>query len=170
MCSVQEKQRVDRELSSDLIESPVNPAFLNMIQPLIGGFDPLFYVRINGEALWEWRKLKQKSQVFDALQFNLQKIGYMLSSCCRARVGNAVYVFNRVEYITKKVSRISSGDVRRSIKVTRWACIALHPNEILQGPEEIIENLKQKEEELITENQRLRNEIEGKISLYMKNS
>ena len=73
MCSVQEKQRVDRELSSELIESPVNPAFLNMIQPLIGGFDPLFYLRINAEALWEWRKLKQKSQVFDAIKFNLQK-------------------------------------------------------------------------------------------------
>ena len=164
MCSVQEKQRVDRELLSELIESPVNPAFLNMIQPLIGGLDPLFYLRINGEALWEWRRLKQQSQVFDALQFNLQKIGYMLSSCCRVRVGKAV--FNRVEYITKKVSRISNGDVRRSIKVKYWACVALHPDEILQGPDEIIEKLKQKEEELITENQRLRNEIEGKMSLY----
>ena len=164
MCSIQEKQRVDRELLSELIESPVNPAFLNMIQPLIGGFDPLFYLRINGEALWEWRRLKQQSQVFDALQFNLQKIGYMLSSCCRVRVGKAV--FNRVEYITKKVSRISNGDVRRSIKVKYWACVALHPDEILQAPDEIIEKLKQKEEELITENQRLRNEIEGKMSLY----
>ena len=164
MCSIQEKQRVDRELLSELIESLVDPAFLNMIQPLIGGFDPLFYLRINGEALWEWRRLKQQSQVFDALQFNLQKIGYMLSSCCRVRVGKAV--FNRVEYITKKVSRISNGDVRRSIKVKYWACVALHPDEILQAPDEIIEKLKQKEEELITENQRLRNEIEGKMSLY----
>ena len=164
MCSIHEKQRVDRELLSELIESPVNPAFLNMIQPLIGGFDPLFYLQINGEALWEWRRLKQQSQVFDALQFNLQKIGYMLSSCCRVRVGKAV--FNRVEYITKKVSRISNGDVRRSIKVKYWACVALHPDEILQAPDEIIEKLKQKEEELITENQRLRNEIEGKMSLY----
>ena len=168
MCSVQEKQRVDRELSSELIESPVNPAFLNMIQPLIGGFDPLFYLRINGEALWEWRKLKQKSQVFDAIKFNLQKIGYMLSSCCRARVGSAV--FTRVEYITKKMSRISNGDVRRSIKATYWACIALHPDEIHQGPDEIIEKLKQKEEELITENETLRNEIEGKYTLVENNS
>ena len=164
MCSVQEKRRVDREFSSELVESPVNPAFLNMIQPLIGGFDPLLYLRINGEALWEWRRLKQKSQVFDALQFNLQKIGYMLSSCCNARVGNAV--FNRVEYITKKVSGISNGDVCRSIKATYWACIALYPHEILQGPEEVIEKLKQKEEELITDTKRLRNEIEGKMTLY----
>ena len=106
-----------------------------MIQPLIGGFDPLIYLRINGDALWEWRRLKQQSQVFDALQFNLQKIGYMLSSCCRVRVGKAV--FNRVEYITKKVSRTSNGDVRRSIKVKYWACVALHPDEILQGPDEV---------------------------------
>ena len=61
MCSIQEKQHVERELSSELIESSVNPAFFNMIQPLIGGFVPLFYLRINGEAFWEWRKLKQKS-------------------------------------------------------------------------------------------------------------
>ena len=56
MCSVQEKQRVDRELLSQLIESLVNIAFHSMIQPLIGGLDPLFYLRINGEALWEWRR------------------------------------------------------------------------------------------------------------------
>lgn len=77
-------------------------------------------------------------------------------------------MFTRVEYITKKVSRISNGDVRRSIKAMYWASIALHPDEILQGPEEIIEKLKQKEEELITENETLRNEIEGKIHLSRK--
>lgn len=61
------------------------------------------------------------------------------------------------------MSRISNGDIHRSIKVAYWDCIALLPDEILQGPEEIIKELRQKEEELITENQRLRNEIEGKI-------
>jgi len=75
MYSVQEKQLVDRELLSELIESPVNPALFNMIQQLIGGLDPPLYLRINGEALWEWRRLNQQSQVFDAHQFNLQKIG-----------------------------------------------------------------------------------------------
>ena len=59
MCSVQEKQRVDRELL-ELMESPVNPAFLNMIQPLIGGLDPLFYRRTHGEALWEWGRYSGK--------------------------------------------------------------------------------------------------------------
>ena len=57
MYSVQEKQLVDRELLSELIESPVNPALLNMIQPLLGGLDPLLYLRIKGETLWEWRRL-----------------------------------------------------------------------------------------------------------------
>ena len=63
------------------------------------------------------------------------------------------------------MGRISNGDVRCSIKVTCWACIALHPDEILQGPEEIIEKLKQKEEAIITESEKLRNEIEGKMSV-----
>jgi len=60
MCSVQEKQRVDGELLSELIESPLNPAFLNMFQPLIGGLDPLFYRRRNGETLWEWGRYSGK--------------------------------------------------------------------------------------------------------------
>ena len=37
MCSVQEMQRVDRELSSELVESPINPAFLHMSVPLLNG-------------------------------------------------------------------------------------------------------------------------------------
>jgi len=43
MSSVQEMQRVDRELFLELIESPVNPGFLHMSTPL-KGYDPMFYL------------------------------------------------------------------------------------------------------------------------------
>ena len=42
MASLQELQRIDRELLSELTESPINPAFLHMSTPLIGKYDPCF--------------------------------------------------------------------------------------------------------------------------------
>ena len=57
MSSLSELQRIDRELSSELIESPINPAFLHMSSPLKSEYDPFFDLQINGEALWQWRKL-----------------------------------------------------------------------------------------------------------------
>ena len=76
MCSVQEMQRVDRGLSSELVKSPINPAFLFMSVPLLDGYNPLFYVQLNGEALWEWRslRLRNPSQLFETLQDNLSRI------------------------------------------------------------------------------------------------
>ena len=104
MCSVQEMQRVDRGLSSELVKSPINPAFLFMSVPLLDGYNPLFYVQLNGEALWEWRslRLRNPSQLFETLQDNLSRIaGYGLSSSSRTRLGTAVY--SRVQYIAKKL-------------------------------------------------------------------
>ena len=50
MYTIREKQHVDRELFSKLIESTVSPTFLNMTRPLTGSLNPLFYLRINGES------------------------------------------------------------------------------------------------------------------------
>ena len=50
MYTIKEIQRVDGELFSELIESTVSPAFLNMTRPLTGSLNPLFYLRINGES------------------------------------------------------------------------------------------------------------------------
>ena len=156
MCSVQEMQRVDRELSLELIESPINPAFLNISSPLVGGYDPLFYVQINGEALWQWRNLQTHDQVFNNLQDGLMKFGYKLSSSSCPRVGTAVY--RRVQYLAKKARNINNSDTRKAMRSQYWCKVALHPDEIIQGPDEIIRQLQQKEEE----NMRLRNELEGK--------
>ena len=87
MCSVQAKQRVDWELSLELIESSINPAFLNISSPLVGGYDPLFYVQINGEAHWQWRNLQSHDVMFNNLQDGLMKFGYKFSSSFCPRVG-----------------------------------------------------------------------------------
>ena len=44
MSSMQENQREDRELSSELIESPVNPAFLRMSTTFNGS--PTFHLQV----------------------------------------------------------------------------------------------------------------------------
>ena len=160
-------QRVDRELSSELVETSVNPSFLHISTPLMNGYNPLFYLQLNGEALWEWRKLLSPGHAFDTLQNNLSRIGYRLSPCSRTRVGKAVY--SRVDYIAKKTGdpRISS-QRRKTFRSQYWCRIALHPDEIVQGPQEVINELKKNEELLIRENQRLRDglAVEGKKQLY----
>ena len=115
MASLQELQRIDRELFSELTESPINPAFLHMSTPLIGKYNPMFYLQINGEALWQMRKLSgNPDKVFEALQYNLPQIGYKLSSSSLARVGIAVN--SRVGYIVKKIRNISGGNERRAVR------------------------------------------------------
>ena len=52
MCSVQEMQQVDRELSLKLTEFLTNPALLRLCLPLIEGSDPLSCPQMNGEVLW----------------------------------------------------------------------------------------------------------------------
>ena len=53
MFSVQEMQRVDRELSLELTESQINPAFIHMSTTVVNGYDPLFYLQINGDSIIE---------------------------------------------------------------------------------------------------------------------
>ena len=107
MSSLQELQRIDRELSSELIESPINPAFLHMSTPLKSEYNPLFYLQINGEALWQWRKSNSDpSKVFDVLQGNLPKIGYKLQPSFSLCIG--ITVSSRVGYIVRKLRNISN--------------------------------------------------------------
>lgn len=166
MGSIQEMQRVDRELSSELIESPVNPAFLHISTPLMQDCDPSFCLQVNGVALWEWRKFQSPGHIFDTLQNSLSRIGYRLSSSSRTRVGKTLR--SRVDYITKKTGdpRITS-QLRRRLRSEYWCQIALHPDEIVQGPEKVIGELRKREELLMKENQSLRDELEGTITLRL---
>ena len=50
MCSVQEMQHIDQELSSELVESPINPAFINICAPLMGSNNPFFSLQLTGEG------------------------------------------------------------------------------------------------------------------------
>ena len=161
MSSVQGMQRIDRELFLELIESPINPAFLHM-STLLKGYHPMFFLQINGEALWQWHVVKKQKQMFEVLQDNLFQLGYRLSSLCKDRMG--VLIYARVNYLTKKVQSLTSNLSRRALRSNFWCSIALHPDEINQAHADIITSLKKKtEEELVRENQTPKKELEGKV-------
>ena len=88
MVFTQEMQRGDRELHLELAESPINPAYVHMSSPIPNGCDPLFHLKINGEALWKWRELKMEPMMFHGLQNGLGSIGYKLNSSSEVRVRN----------------------------------------------------------------------------------
>ena len=103
--------------------------------------------------------------VFEALQYNLPQIGYKLSSSSLlACVG--ITVSSGVGYIVKKIHNISNGNEHRAVRSLFWCSVAIHPEEISQGPEEVIKELQEREEQLISENHKLNQEIEGMILLH----
>lgn len=152
---------VDRERFSELVESPIDPAFLHMSTPL-KGYDPMFHVQINGQALWQWRHIKRLYQIFDVLQFNLYPLGYQLSSSCQTRVGLNIY--GRMQKVTKKVRNANGKKCRDAARSQYWCTTALHPTELSQAPEDVIASLKEAEAEVVRQNLRPSKELEGKIS------
>jgi len=120
----------------------------------------MFYLQINGEALWQWCVVKKQKQMFEVLQDNLLQLGYRLLSSCKDRVG---VIYARVNYLTKKVQNLTSNLSRRALRSNFWCSIALHPDEINQSPADIIASLKETEEKLVHENQTLKKELEGKV-------
>lgn len=162
-------QRVNRELSLELKESPVNPAFLHMITPSRNSCDQCFYLEINGELLWKWRVFKlDPVLLFNSLQENLSPLGYILSSGSMVRIGQLLK--NKVYFITKKMDNNGgrNGDLRRSLRAKYWARLAIHRNELLKVPEEIIHELRERAKELEEECDELKKEVEGKIELFLQ--
>ena len=83
-----------------------------------------------------------------------------LSSCCHLLSGK-LFTAGRVDYPVKKVNQASNGNIHRAVRSKFWACLSLNPDEIHPEPDldGVIEGLSKREQELITENQRLWAEI-----------
>ena len=73
--------------------------------------------------------------------------------------GNVVK--NRAQYIVNKTRITSNGSVRKAMRSAFWCKVALHPDETLHGPIEIMSDMKKREEKLMKENEKLRREVEG---------
>ena len=83
-----------------------------------------------------------------------------MSSCCHLLSGK-LFIAGRVDYSVNKVNQASNGNIHRAVRSKFWACLSLNPDEILPEPDldGVIEGLSKREQELITENQRLWAEI-----------
>ena len=146
MSSVHEMQHVDRELSLELVESPVNPAFLHMLSPPLNSCDQLFHLEINGELLWQWRTHKlDPVLLFHALQENVSPLGYILNSGSMVRVGQLLK--NKVYVIMKTINSSRNGEVRRSLRSKYWVTFAIHRDEIFKVPADVIHELYRRENE-----------------------
>ena len=63
------------------------------------------------------------------------------------------------------VTSETNGEKRKNFRSHCWAKIALHPDEVFQSPQGIIEELKKGKEELAEECKKLRIEVEGEETL-----
>ena len=89
--SEENRSALDRELFSELIESPIHPLLINMVRPYVDSCDQKFRLQINGEALWHWREVRGKPSIaFEVLQASISHLGYKLEESACDRVGSAI--------------------------------------------------------------------------------
>ena len=70
------------------LEPPINPLLIHMIPPFMGVKDSMLCLQINGEAVWESRKVYSYPRMtFDFFQRRILPLGYQLSQSSGERVG-----------------------------------------------------------------------------------
>ena len=144
MASLHEMQRIDWELSSELVDPPVNPALIHMSVPLIESTDQHLYLQINGEALWEWRSFwKNDQRINDVLRNSLLPLGYRLLPSASDRVSRSLQ--SRIYRLMEKSRVISNSKNSRTFRNQFWAKIAIEFDEIASGPKELAEERKKLE-------------------------
>ena len=81
----------DRELFSELVETPIHPLLINVVPPFVNEIDSMFHFQLNGEALWRLREVcGQPSTVFKFLQSSILPLGYRLTESAGEGVGSAL--------------------------------------------------------------------------------
>ena len=157
MASLHEMQRIDWELSSELVDPPVNPALIHMSVPLIGSTDQHLYLQINGEALWAWRSFwKNDQRIKDVLRNSLLPLGYRLLPSASDRVSSILRY--RIYRLMVQSRALRNSKNSRTFRNEFWAKIAIEFDEIASGPKEMCDQFLQREKELAEE----RKELEGK--------
>ena len=119
MSSLQVPNFLDRELFPELDDPPVNPAYLHMVAPMIGGEDSVYRLQINGEVFWQWRKFNgNASRIFCSLQISVQKLGYQLSSSSKNRLGKCLAA--KTLAFLKALNNKTNGKLRQDFKTNTW--------------------------------------------------
>ena len=106
----------DRELFSEPLEPPINPLLIHMVPPFMNVKGLMICLQINGEAVWESRKVYSYPRMtFDLLQRSILPLGYELSQSSGERVGIAVAASIR-RFCPDKVQAITNGKIRKRLK------------------------------------------------------
>ena len=119
----------DRELFSELFETPIHLLLIHMVRPFVDEESPMFHLQINGDAIWKWREVYSRPKiVLGFLQHSLLPLGYKLTESSRDRVGNVVTA--SVRRFWKKIQAITDGKRRKRMKAETWIKVAIKPDEI----------------------------------------
>ena len=131
----------DRELFSELSSTTRSIRLLvNMVPPFLDENSPMFYLQINGEAVWKRREIyAYPLTVFDLLQRSILPLGHELTASAQARVGNPFAVSIRRFWWT--IQAIEDSKRRNQIKAETWVKLAIKPEEIERTPDDVLAQL-----------------------------
>ena len=161
-----DEETEDRELFTELTESTILPTLVHMDSPCKHDHDPHFSLKINGKALWLWRKAEGRAKIaFNVLQACLPKLGYKLKESACERVGHQLA--KRVRTFLKQL-QMTSGRKRQMMKAETWINMAIKPTEIDQFPFDIISEHAAKETELIDLNDQLQSKVDEQAAELYK--
>ena len=151
----------DRELFSELVETPIHPLLINVVPPFVNEIDPMFHFQLNGEALWRLREVcGQPSTVFKLLQSSILPLGYRLTESAGERVGSALA--ESIRRFWKKNQNVKSMTKRKKMRAETWIKLKVKPEEIEESPKDVLAHLME-------DNENLRENVEEKAAdLYNK--
>ena len=130
----------DRELFSELFETPINSLLIHMVHPFVDKESQMFHLQINNDAIWKWREVYSRPKiVFGLLQDSLLPLGYKLTESSRDRVGNVVAA--SIRRFWKKIQAITDGKRRKQMKAQTWIKVAIKPDEMQCTPNDIMAEL-----------------------------
>ena len=149
-------EKMDRELFSELIEPPVHLHLVNVQPPLINALDPHFYLQLNCELIWLWRKIPEK-ELFGALQANICKHCFVLKHSCAPRLGKVI--MQHLRRMRKAEAKLN-GCERKRLREQKWVTLVGHPEEVM-SPVNFIADYESRIANLEEEQIRLKEELDA---------
>ena len=120
----------DRELFSELFETPIHPLLINIVPPFVNEINPMFHFQLNGEALWRLREVcGQPSKVFQLLQLSILPLGYRLTESAGERVGSALA--ESIRRFWRKTHNVKTATKRKQMRAETWIKLGVKPEEII---------------------------------------
>ena len=102
---------MDQELFSELTEPLVQPLLIHVVPPFADRKDPNYCLQINGNVLWERRRLEGNlKKLYAVLQRNLRLNGYLLEESAFNRV--SVLLSTKTKTFVDKIKKEKNGKRR----------------------------------------------------------